>query len=50
MYIIRIIFSACSAIMDIPVYLFGYSISLWNVLFYGFVIFVIGAFIFKLMR
>lgn len=50
MYIIRILFSACSAIMNIYIDLFGYSISLWNVFFYGFVIFVIGTFIFKLMH
>ena len=50
MYVIRIIFSACSAIMNISIDLFGYTVTLWNVLFYGFVVFVIGSFLFKLMR
>lgn len=50
MNIIRLIFDACSAIMNISINLFGYSITLWNVLFYGFVVFVIGSFVFKLMR
>lgn len=50
MHIIRLIFNACASIMEIPINLFGYSITLWNVLFYGFVIFVIGSFVFKLMR
>lgn len=50
MQIIRLIFNACAAIMEISINLFGYSVTLWNVFFYGFVIFVIGSFIFKLMR
>lgn len=40
----------CSSIMNTRLYLCGYSITLWQVTIFGFVVFVIGTFIFKLLR
>lgn len=45
---IKIIFQACNAILNIKMNLCGYSISLWQAMIYGFLIYVLGRFIFNL--
>lgn len=50
MYWIDVIFKACQAIMSIQINLFGYYITLTQVLLYGFLLFVLTWFIFRLLR
>ncbi len=45
---IRLLFRFCSSVMSIPIYLFGYTITLWQVAVFGFVVFIVGSFIFRM--
>ena len=49
MYYIQIIFRACSSILSIHMNLLGYSVSLLDVMIYGFLVFIIGEFIFAML-
>lgn len=44
---IQLIFYACRNILNISFELYGYSITLQQVLIFGFVVSVLGSFIFK---
>lgn len=50
MEIVKIIFSACSNVMQLPINMFGYTITLYNVLVYGFVAFALLLLFFKVTK
>lgn len=50
MRIFQILFRLCQSIMSIPIDLLGYTITLWQVMIFGFVGFVCLYFVFSLFR
>lgn len=48
MHVIRAIFNLCSSIMYISINLYGYNITLWQVCLFGFIVFVLGRFVFRI--
>lgn len=50
MYYVQLIFRACSKILSYHMNLLGYSVSLLEVMIYGFLVFIVGKFIFNMLN